>query len=190
MKRPLCLIALIITALIYLYLELFVSDDLYDHSDAGDGNFLQIEGYVDRKEYRVDYLGEVSPVIYIIPCNRNNLGKNKYIQCYMSNEDYIEPAIGQLVKVAGRKKTFESGRNPGEFDSRLYYSTLKIAYRITKARIEGVGGNKDIFQEGLYRIKYRLESVLDRCLSNEDAAVMKGVILGDKAFMDEDTKRL
>lgn len=190
MKRPLCLIALIITALIYLYLELFVSDDLYDHSDAGDGNFLQIEGYVDRKEYRVDYLGEVSPVIYIIPCKRNNLGKNKYIQCYMSNEDYIEPAIGQLVKVAGRKKSFESGRNPGEFDSRLYYSTLKIAYRITKARIEGVGGNKDIFQEGLYRIKYRLESVLDRCLSNEDAAVMKGVILGDKAFMDEDTKRL
>lgn len=190
MKRPLCLIALIITALIYLYLELFVSDDLYDHSDAGDGNFLQIEGYVDRKEYRVDYLGEVSPVIYIIPCNRNNLGKNKYIQCYMSNEDYIEPAIGQLVKVAGRKKSFEPGRNPGEFDSRLYYSTLKIAYRITKARIEGVGGNKDIFQEGLYRIKYRLESVLDRCLSNEDAAVMKGVILGDKAFMDEDTKRL
>ena len=78
MKRPLCLIALIITALIYLYLELFVSDDLNDHSDAGDSDFFQIEGYVDRKEYRVDYFGEVSPVIYIIPCN-NNLGKNTHL---------------------------------------------------------------------------------------------------------------
>ena len=190
MKRPLCLLALMITALIYLYLELFVSDDLYDHSDTGDGEFLQIEGFVDSKEYRVDYLGEISPVIYIIPCKKDDLGKNKYIQCYMSNEDYVEPAIGQLVRVAGIKKTFEPGRNPGEFDSRLYYSTLKIAYRITKAQIKGMGGEIDIFREGLYRIKYRLESVLDSCLSNEDSAVMKGVILGDKAFMDEDTKRL
>ena len=190
MKRPLCLIALIITALVYLYLELFISEYLVENSDIGDGSSLQIVGIVDRKEYRVDYLGEISLVIYIIPIGINNLGKNKYIQCYMSGDDYMEPAIGQYVKVSGTKKSFDCGRNPGEFDSRLYYSTLKIAYRIKNARIVACSGNEDKVREGLYRIKYRLESVFDKCLDPDDASIMKAIILGDKAFMNEEIKSL
>ncbi len=190
MKRPLCLAALIITALVYLYLELSGSENLVDVSNTGDGCSLQIVGIVDRKEFRVDYLGEVSPVIYIIPIGINDLGNNKYIQCYMSKEDYNEPAIGQYVKVAGTQKSFDPGRNPGEFDSRLYYSTLKIAYRIKNANILAVTGKKDTIKEGLYQIKYQLESVLDKSISSEDASIMKAIILGDKAFMDEETKSI
>jgi competence protein ComEC len=58
MKRPLCFLSLVITAIVYLYLEFFLSDHLFDHSKE-DGNKIQIVGMVDRKEYRVDYLGEL-----------------------------------------------------------------------------------------------------------------------------------
>ena len=126
MKRPLCFLSLLITAIVYLYLEFFLSDHLYDHSKE-DGNKTQIVGMVDRKEYRVDYLGELSPVLYIIPQERKISLCNKYIQCYMSKEDYKEPKVGEYVMVSGIIKSFSSGRNPGEFDSRLYYSTLKIS---------------------------------------------------------------
>ena len=190
MKRPLCLAALIITSLVYLYLELFVSDYLLVNSNTEEDSSIQVVGIVEQKEFRVDYLGEISPVIYIIPIGIKNLGNNKYIQCYMSKDDYGEPAIGQYIKVAGSKKAFDSGRNPGEFDSRLYYSTLKIAYRIKNARILAVSGKEAFLRERLYRIKYQLESVLDRSLEPSDASIMKAIILGDKAFMDEETKDL
>ncbi|WP_029230863.1 DNA internalization-related competence protein ComEC/Rec2 [Butyrivibrio sp. VCB2006] len=190
MKRPLCLAALIITAIVYLYLELFVSEHLTDYSDTEDGKNIQVVGFVDKKEYRVDYNGETSPVIYIIPIGKRDLGNNKYIQCYMSKEDYKEPEIGQKISVSGTKKSFQSPRNYGEFDSRLYYSTLKIAYRIKNAQIGYTSCSTDLFSEELYRIKYQLESVFDKCLEPGDAAIMKAIVLGDKAFMDEETKQL
>lgn len=189
MKRPLCFLSLVITAIVYLYLEFFLSDHLFDHSKE-DGNKTQIVGMVDRKEYRVDYLGELSPVLYIIPQERKISLCNKYIQCYMSKEDYKEPKVGEYVMVSGIIKSFSSGRNPGEFDSRLYYSTLKIEYRIKDARIIKRAGNENKVYETLYQIKYSLEKVLDENLDSKDSSVMKAILLGDKAFMDENTKRL
>ena len=189
MKRPLCFLSLVITAIVYLYLEFFLSDHLYDHSKE-DGNKTQIVGMVDRKEYRVDYLGELSPVLYIIPQERKISLCNKYIQCYMSKEDYKEPKVGEYVMVSGIIKSFSSGRNPGEFDSRLYYSTLKIEYRIKDAQIIKRAGNENKVYETLYQIKYSLEKILDENLDSKDSSVMKAILLGDKAFMDENTKRL
>lgn len=190
MKRPLCLLSVIITAIVYLYLEFFLSDHIIDYSNE-DGSQIQIVGIVDRKEIKVDYLGELSPVIYIIPLeNKESLGKNKYIQCYMSKEDYIEPKIGEYVRVSGTVKSFSSGRNPGEFDSRLYYSTLKIAYRIKNAHIKARAGNCNAFYEALYRARYKFENVLDRNLNSQDASIMKAILLGDKSFMDDDIKKI
>lgn len=189
MKRPLCFLSLIITAIVYLYLEFFLSDHLFDHSKE-DGNKIQIVGMVDRKEYRVDYLGELSPVLYIIPQEKKISLCNKYIQCYMSKEDYKEPKVGEYVKVSGFIKSFSSGRNPGEFDSRLYYSTQKIEYRIKDASIIQRAGNENRLYETLYQIKYRLEKVLEKNLDSKDSSVMKAILLGDKAFMDENTKKL
>lgn len=190
MKRPLFFASVIITAMVYLYLEFFLSDYLSDYSEK-DGSQIQIVGMVDRKEFRVDYLGELSPVIYLIPLQETEtLGKNKYIQCYMSKEDYVEPRIGEHIIVSGTIASFSSGRNPGEFDSRLYYSTLKIAYRIKNAKVVKKAGNENFFYERLYRIRYRFEEVLDKNLDSQDASIMKAVLLGDKAFMDEEVKKL
>lgn len=190
MKRPLFIISLIITAIVYLYLEFFLSDYIIDYSKE-DGSAEQIVGIVDRKEYRVDYLGELSPVIYIIPVeNKEKLGKNKYIQCYMSKEDYEEPKIGEYILIKGKLKSFSGGRNPGEFDARLYYSSLKIAYRIKNAQIVKRAGKANFFYERLYVTRCYLERRLDSCLNSRDSSVMKAVLLGDKAFMDDEIKNL
>ncbi|SFB72094.1 DNA internalization-related competence protein ComEC/Rec2 [Butyrivibrio sp. YAB3001] len=188
MKRPLCFISVVITVIVYLYLELFSSKYLIDYSEI-DGELARIVGTVDKKEYKVDYLGEIAPVIYIIPSNET-LGKNRYIQCYMSSEDYVEPLIGQQVEITGKIQSFSAPRNFGEFDTPLYYSTLKIAYRIKNARILQAAGKCNLFYESLYKIKYSLEAVFDRNLGKDDSSIMKAVILGDKSFMDEETREL
>ena len=189
MKRPLCYLAIIITVIVYLYLEICSSNILSFSFDKKDGEYTEIVGKVSDKEYRLDYFGSKSLVLYVIP---NDIKSNsfKYVQCYLSSDDDPAPFIGQVVKIRGKTMLFPQKRNPGEFDSHLYYAIHKISYRIKDAKIVASGGKGDILSEKLFDIRYYLEGILDRSLQQEDSAVMKAILLGDKSFMDSEIKEL
>ena len=189
MKRPLFVLAIVITAVVYLYLELFLSDHLMDYSDSLDGNTIEVIGIVTEKQFKVNSYGGITPVVYITPINAS-IGKNKYILLYMASENYREPFVGETIKVKGKVNAFSKARNPGEFDQSLYYATLKTAYGIKNAEITARNGKVNYLHEGLYRIRAVLESILDNCLEYRDASIMKAILLGDKAFMDEESKQL
>ncbi len=189
MKRPLFFASIVITAIIFLYLEIHISDHLMDYSDGFDGSNLCLSGYVSAKEFKAAYGGEYIPIVYITPVNAK-IGKNKYIMLYMNAEGYDEPKIGEFIKVSGRVRLFSPARNPGEFDSSLYYGSLKIAYSLRGVSISARSGKYNFLREGLYRLKMRLEEILDICLGKDDAAIMKAMLLGDKAFLDADTKEM
>ncbi len=187
MKRPLCLLAILLSAAVCIYLEVFLSDIIGNMNAAPDGSYQTVIGRVQSKEVRRSYQGEFLPVIYIVPTEQINK-HSKLIQCYLESGDEALPAIGEYIQVSGKVKTFSAPTNPGEFDSRLYYSTLKISYRLTGAKILKTGGEPNRYREALYKIRRFLESSLDRALSEQDSAIMKAMLLGDKAFMDEETK--
>ena len=190
MKRPLCLITIVIAAAVFLYLELFSDNLLSDTSGEIDGGHISICGTVSFREYRKDYIGNVLPVLYLIPDNGEYSGNLKYIQCYMSSSEGYIPSIGEKIKVEGRVKAFMPPTNPGEFNSLLYYSTLKISYRLTGAQVLGASGEMDRVKEYLCRIRFFLERSLDRALEPRDSAMLKAVLLGDRAYMDEELKEL
>ena len=104
MKRPLCLITIVIAAAVFLYLELFSDNLLSDTSGEIDGGYISICGTVSFREYRKDYIGNVLPVLYLIPDNGEYSGNLKYIQCYMSSSEGYIPSIGEKIKVEGRVK--------------------------------------------------------------------------------------
>ncbi len=189
MKRPLFFVSIVITAIVFLYLEFFLSDYLTYYPDSFDGSFTEICGYVTDKETKPGFAGETIPIVYITPVN-TSIGKNKYIQLYMSAEDYREPGIGELIRAYGKVRLFSPARNPGEFDSSLYYGSLKIAYSLRNTKITYRNGKINYLHEGLYRIRKHLENVLDKCLSSEEAAIMKALLLGDKSSMSQETKDL
>ncbi|MBQ7614003.1 MAG: ComEC/Rec2 family competence protein [Butyrivibrio sp.] len=188
MKRPLCLMALILTAAVFIYLELFL-DDITGKTPADmDGRYITVVGKVQEKEFRKSFEGEILPVIYLIP-NDQDISDLNLIQCYLESSDFL-PAIGEYAEVSGKVKVFSSPTNPGEFDSRLYYSSLKISYRITKCKVLRTGGKKNSYREFLFEIRMFLERALDLCFSEEDASIMKAMLLGDKAYMDSEIKEL
>ena len=189
MKRPLCLASLIITAIIYLYLEFTGAKELVDYSELSDGKYISVIGEVTDKGIKRGFLGENIPIIYVSPGN-SNIRKDIIIQCEMTESGYVEPFIGEIVKVTGNVRLFKDKRNPGEFDSRLYYSTLKIAYTIKNAQIVAEGVGSPGVREMLYRFRNYLESTLDKTLDYQDSAVMKAILLGDKTYMDEEIKDL
>jgi competence protein ComEC len=180
-------LAILLSAAVCIYLEVFLSDITGNMNVAPDGSYQTVIGRVQSKEVRRSYQGEFLPVIYIVPTEQINK-HSKLIQCYLESGDEALPAIGEYIQVSGKVKTFSAPTNPGEFDSRLYYSTLKISYRLTGAKIIKAGGEPNRYREALYKIRRFLESSLDIALSEQDSAIMKAMLLGDKAFMDEETK--
>ncbi len=189
MKRPLFIASIVITAIVFLYLEFFLSDYLTYYPDSFDGSFTEICGYVTDKETKPGFAGEMVPIVYITPVN-TSIGRNKYVQLYMSAEDYNEPEIGELIRARGKIRLFSPARNPGEFDSSLYYGSLKIAYSVRNTKITYRNGKVNYLHEGLFRVRCFLEKVLDNCLSDEAAAIMKALVLGDKTGMSQETKDL
>ncbi|MCR5557272.1 MAG: DNA internalization-related competence protein ComEC/Rec2 [Butyrivibrio sp.] len=189
MKRPLFIASLVITAIVFIYLEIFLSDYLMDYSDSFDGSTMEVTGIVADKGLKVDFRGDVISVVYITPVNAS-IGKNKYIALYLKGDESYVPMIGEAVRAQGRVRLFSVARNPGEFDESLYYATLKTAYGIKNAKILAKDGRKNIIGENLYRIRLSLEGILDGCLEYRDASIMKAILLGDKVFMDEDSKEL
>lgn len=188
MKRPLCFISLIITAIVFIYLEFSVSTLTNYSPVAEDGSFIEMTGIVSEKEVRLGLTGEEVLVIYLIPSDRLK-GNFKYVECYLENDGF-KPYVGEMVSLGGKVSAFSSPRNPGEFDSRLYYSSLKIAYRLYNTRIYASDGKRDFIKENLYRLRRFLENILDNRLDKNDSSIMKAVLLGDKAFMDEEVKEL
>ena len=156
-------------------------------NDPPDNSFVELFGKVQQKELKAGHLGEDISVIYLIPTGQKNRDF-EMVQCYLDPSVNKVPSIGEYVKVSGKVKTFSHPTNPGEFDSYLYYSTLKISYRLNNVKILERGGKISWYKEGLFRVKIFFERVLDSILQKQDAAIMKAMLLGDKAFLDEDTK--
>lgn len=188
MRRPLCLFSIIIAAAVFLYLELFSEHLLANMPPDMDGSCITLCGTVSFREYRKDYTGSILPVLYLVP--EESSGNLKYVQCYMgSSEDYV-PSIGEKVMIEGKVKAFTAPTNPGEFNSLLYYSTQKISYRMTGARVTAASGDMSLVPEYLCRTRFFFEKNLDKVLEPSDSAMLKAILLGDRAYMDEDTKDL
>ena len=185
MKRPLCLLAILVTVAAFFLNVL--KDGRALENGPPDNSFLELVGKVQQKELKRNYLGEDISVIYLIPTGQENR-EFEMVQCYLEPSLKNVPSIGEYVRVSGKVKAFSHPTNPGEFDSYLYYSTLKISYRLNNVKILESGGNISWYKEGLYRVKIFFEAVLDSILPKQDAAIMKAMLLGDKAFLDEETK--
>ncbi|MCR5403454.1 MAG: ComEC/Rec2 family competence protein [Butyrivibrio sp.] len=187
MKRPLCHLAILLTAVVYLYLEFFSSGFFYDVPADKNGAYVTLTGKVWSKTFKPGFDGKLFPVIDIIPTKKSK-SSFELVECFFEAEEAELPSIGEYVEVSGKLKVFEPPTNPGEFDSRLYYSTLKISYRITGARMSARGGKKNAYRETLFEIRMQLERALDSVLDKGDSSVMKAMLLGDKAYMEDEIK--
>ncbi len=179
MKRPLCVIAAMIAAAVWLLLLLIPQEE---YSCVPDRAHISRTGKVTRKENRIKSdSGEQEGVVYIFLPEEDTT-----VVAYLSPDE--EPQIGTYVQIEGQCRQFKCARNPGEFDSRDYYRILKISYRITDAKVKGTYGSPDSLREGLYRLRCYFEGNLDKCLNEQDAGIMKAVLLGDKNELDDEIK--
>jgi competence protein ComEC len=104
--------------------------------------------------------------------------------------DKTEPfEFGDKVSVTGISTEINGRRNPGDFDYRLYYKSKGINRVITADGAQLL--EKDsagIFSRLLYLSKEKVKSIINQALPSEEAAILTGIIIGDKGDIDEDTR--
>lgn len=111
------------------------------------------------------------------------------ILCYL-REGVPEPEIGSLVILKGTLKNFQQPTNPGQFNAPFYYQILRISFRLNQAEIQVKSDRFYKIAEGLYQLRRKAGSKVDALLPEQEASVMKTMLLGEKRILDEEIKGL
>lgn len=111
------------------------------------------------------------------------------ILCYL-REGVPEPEIGSRVILKGTLKNFQQPTNPGQFNAPFYYQILRISFRLDRAEIQVKSNKFYKIAEGLYQLRRKAGSKMDALLPEQEASVMKTMLLGEKGILDEEIKGL
>lgn len=202
-RRPLCLVSLVFTALIMICVysgdtpaERSAAIDGYGaRSEASvpkEGEQIELTGLVDDKEYKIRY-GSRIPILYIKPVEdkRDSIQYDNTVMCYMTDVGGEEiPHIEETVRLSGKVSLFREATNPGEFNLREYYQILDISFKLNQIKILARSGSESLIKEKLFQLKCRCADVLDEIYPVKEASVLKAMLLGEKSGLDAEVKEL
>ncbi|MCM1127244.1 MAG: DNA internalization-related competence protein ComEC/Rec2 [Lachnospiraceae bacterium] len=182
-KRPLACACLLLTLLFYLAVNLF-SPPVQGQDMEGK---VRVTGRIYQKELRMQ---AESPVLVLYLKDLSGVSPpGKAVICYLKSGQK-EPEMGSRVTVEGSYRTFERASNPGQFDSYSYYLASGISYRLNQAIILEKTVTYSKVGEGLYRIRKFLSDKLSESLAEEESALMRTILLGEKWELDREVKEL
>ena len=110
------------------------------------------------------------------------------VLCYMEDGDI--PPMGSLVIMQGEYRAYTHATNPGEFDAADYYRIMGQQGRLMKCRCTAVSGTYNRFREKMNCFREYLSLLMDVCYDEQDASVMKAMLLGEKGTLDTELKEL
>lgn len=104
--------------------------------------------------------------------------------------DEEEAKLGDYVRADGNVKLFSSATNEGEFDRKAFYSSQGIDFGLKTGKIKAKLPEYAWFYHGLQRLRDNMSEALIDVTDEKTAGVLSSMLLGDKAFLDEDIKDL
>ena len=98
--------------------------------------------------------------------------------------------IGQIHKITGKVNMFSNARNEGNFDSLVYYQSLKIDFAVDEEGCVILEKEADIWKTLLLSFRERISDVYQVCLSEKAAGFYQAMVLGNKINLDDALKDL
>lgn len=148
-------------------------DKIYDYES--------FSGTVDNIAYKNDYV-----MLYLKSNSFNAMG----IVVYANSKAADNICVDDELIVYGTVKRFERERNPGNFNSYMYYTSGGYPYKCNADNIELVKGNSDSLRAQLYRLKQRIKNVYRMVFDEKACQLMNSMVLGDKYELDGDIKEM
>lgn len=116
---------------------------------------------------------------------------NMPFECYVFYNRLIEGETGDTLSGSGQFRLFDGPRNPGEFDFKSFYNYKSIYGKINLNRYSNIKIEKSTDISALRivsSIQIKIKTIFNQYLDKSTAALMVGLILGDKSEIDPDVK--
>ena len=97
---------------------------------------------------------------------------------------------GQEAVFAGRFEQPGHAGNPGAFDAYRYYRSQGIFLILSDAELQKTGKQYSHIRAGLRKLRKRISDVIGNLYGEEDASVIRAMLLGERQGMDGDVKRM
>lgn len=107
---------------------------------------------------------------------------------YMQEGSYDLP-LGTWIRAEGELEEIPGPRNPGEFDSRLYYRARKIYYRMRGQRLSVYREETRRVRESLRQLRESLVDSLEKGAPKQ-AGILSAMAAGEKRLLNEEEKNL
>ena len=195
LKRPMCLISLAFTIVIYLVLCIVPPPEF---KAAVDGQSIHISGQVYQKEFKngkqILYLEHV--IIQKSSQETSQSTSQDTHQPYKAivylEEKQAAPSVkmGSAVALSGKLRLFSCAENDGQFDAYRYYQTLGIDFSVHAASISAIGEEYSEWRELLHQFREKMKAVYHKFLPEQEAGVLQALILGDKSELSAEIKDL
>ena len=114
----------------------------------------------------------------------------KLICEYPRDFDDTQVLLGSRVKVCGTFLAFSEATNPGEFDMKKYYHSIKIGGKLRQVTVLDRGLDYSEWREALHRCKSYFHTRLYQIFPEQEASVMCTMLLGEKKVLDSEIKEL
>ncbi len=186
-KRESLKAALILVVFIGGMLNYSISLGLSAKLDMFDGRtavyeFLILDGPVERGKY-LQYTAESLSVVHE---GRSYDFREKVFLKVKKDKVF---RFGDKVIVEGIFSDIAEARNPGDFNYRLYYKSKGINKTVEASDAALLEPDSaGVIRTILYLSKEKVKSIINEALPAEEAAILTGIITGDKTDIDEDTR--
>lgn len=140
----------------------------------------------DKEKYQILYLKNNS-----IKYHQQSLKESRLI---IYDEKKQNVSIGDVLNVQGEIGFFENARNPGNFDSKLYYQKQDIHASVWADSLERRKGVPHTYYETmknmLYQFRQKWRENLCEAIGEKDGNTLAAMLLGEKGQMDEELREL
>ncbi len=137
-------------------------------------------------EEKGDYLQYPAKCLAVIHEGKNyNFSEKVFLKIGKDNSF----VFGDRITLEGECSDITGKRNPGDFDYKMYYKSKGIRKIISAGSASLL--KKDsagAFAKLLYLSKEKVRNTINEALPQDEAAILVGIITGDKADIDEDTR--
>lgn len=160
-----------------------------------DGDKVRLCGQIYRKTKKEDIW-----ILYLKGIRMQEQGESEIeaednLLVYLSNgQEERVPEYGQYIRVSGTISFFQNAPNPGNFNQRFYYRKQGITGALKQARLEeiraftGKAGWKYRLLEWMSDIREKTAEQILAYLGEEKGGVLCSMMLGDRAYMDEEVR--
>ena len=196
MRRPLCVFCL--AFLMILRLMVFLHPPaLPDYQDL-DAAEVTVCGQVISKEFSISESGRISLLITLsepsLQGSNVSFDQKLNIMCRFraSQMQELEEISGRIpvsahLTAQGRVRIYEPAANHGEFDSAFYnIGILPNAFEVDYAEAVSISSPDSELRASLGRVRSWLSGILQQELGDEDASVMRAILLGERKIVPKE----